>query len=156
MDIAIRTPGTNPSLAGATLERELGFGKYFADLMFRMRYIEGIGWRDPEIVDNEPLRMDPASMVFHYAQEIFEGQKAYRWPDGRIGMFRPDANAARLNRSTTRLCMPPIPVEDQIKATWTIVSMLEPWIPEPPSALYIRPTMIATERALGVHVSKEY
>ena len=125
--------------------------------MFRMRYSEGTGWHDPEIVSNAPIPLDPAAMVFHYAQEVFEGQKAYRWPDGRIALFRPDANAARLNRSAQRLCMPAIPVQDQLQATFALVSMLESWVPAaPPSALYVRPTMIATEAALGVHVSNEY
>ena len=157
MDIAIRTPGSNLALARAALEKDLGFGRHFADLMFRMRYCEGTGWRDPEIVPYAPISLDPAAMVFHYAQEIFEGQKAYRWPDGHIAMFRPEANAARLNRSADRLCMPAIPVEDQMKATFALVSLLEAWVPAaPPSALYVRPTMIATESALGVHVSKEY
>jgi branched-chain amino acid aminotransferase len=156
MDIAIRTPGTNAALARATHQRQLGFGKHFADLMFRMRYSDETGWHDAEIVPYQPFSLDPASMVFHYAQEIFEGQKAYRWPDGRIALFRPDANAARMNRSAARLCMPTIPVEDQLRATSTLVSMLEAWVPDPPSALYIRPTMIATEAALGVHVSGEY
>lgn len=156
MDISINAPATNLALASAMLEKPLGFGKYFGDLMFRMSYLEGAGWRNPEIVPYQPLSLDPATMVLHYAQEIFEGQKAYRWPDGRVALFRPDANAARLNRSAERMCMPPIPVEDQIQAISTLVSLLEPWVPKQPSALYIRPTMIATEAALGVHVSTEY
>jgi branched-chain amino acid aminotransferase len=156
MDIAIRTPGSNLALARTTLQRDLGFGKYFADLMFRMSYSEATGWHNPEIVPNAPIPMDPAAMVFHYGQEIFEGQKAYRWPDGRVAMFRPEANAARLNRSAERLCMPTIPVADQIQATFALASLLEPWVPAAPAALYVRPTMIATEAALGVHVSKEY
>jgi branched-chain amino acid aminotransferase len=156
MDISIRTPGTDTFLARTTLERDLGFGKYFADLMFRMRYVEGPGWHDAAIVPYEPIALDPAAMVLHYGQEIFEGQKAYRWPDGQLAMFRPEANAARLNRSAARLCMPAVPVDDQIAATFSLVSMLAPWAPGPPSALYVRATMIATEPALGVRVSKEY
>lgn len=156
MDIAILTAGTDPAAARAALQKDLGFGRYFADLMFRMRYAEDTGWRNPEIVPTQPMSLHPAAMVFHYAQEIFEGQKAYRWPDGRIALFRPDANAVRMNRSAERLCMPTIPVENQLQAIRTLVSMLEPWVPAAPSALYLRPTMIATEEALGVHVSKEY
>jgi branched-chain amino acid aminotransferase len=157
MDISIRTPGTDRVLARTMLGKQpLGFGKYFADLMFRMRYSEALGWHDAEIGPYQPIVLDPATMVLHYGQEIFEGLKAYRWPDGHLAMFRPEANAARLNRSAARLCMPAVPVEDQLTATFELVSMLEAWAPEPPAALYVRPTMIATEAALGVHVSNEY
>ena len=156
MKIAIRADGTDLAKARATLEKELGFGKYFADRMFRMKYTADKGWHDPEITAYGPLQMDPAAMVLHYGQEIFEGQKAYKWDDGRIAMFRPDANAARMNRSAQRLCMPPIPLEDQIEAITTLVSQLDAWIPRSPSSLYVRPTMIASEPALGVRPANEY
>jgi branched-chain amino acid aminotransferase len=156
MNISVRVEGTDLAKAHGTLAKDLGFGRYFADLMFQMRYSEAQGWHDPAIVPYGPLTLDPAAMVFHYGQEIFEGQKAYRWADGRVAMFRPDANAARLNRSAQRLCMPPIPVEDQIEATFTLVGMLKDWIPAAPSSLYVRPTMIAVEPALGVRAAAEY
>ena len=96
-------------------------------------------------------------MVLHYGQEIFEGQKAYRWADGRVAMFRPDANAARMNRSASRMCMPQIPEELQVEATHAAGrALLRDWVPEPPSSLYVRPTMIASEAALGVRPAKEY
>ena len=156
MNISVRTDGTDLAKARETLAKDLGFGKYFADLMFTMRYTEAKGWYDPQIIPYGPLPFSPAAMVFHYGQEIFEGQKAYKWADGRVAMFRPEANAARLNRSAQRLCMPPVPVEDQIDATFALVHMLKDWIPAAPSSLYVRPTMIATEPALGVRPAAEY
>lgn len=156
MNISIRTAGADTARARETLAKDLGFGKHFADLMFTMRYSRSEGWYDPEIVPYGPLALDPAAMVLHYGQEIFEGQKAYKWEDGRVAMFRPEANAARLNRSAQRLCMPQIPVEDQMEATFSLVSMLHDWIPAAPSALYVRPTMVAVEPALGVRPSNEY
>jgi branched-chain amino acid aminotransferase len=156
MEIAVRAPGTDLAKARATLEKDLGFGRYFADRMFRMKYTEEKGWHDAEIVPYQPLPLDPAAMVLHYGQEIFEGQKAYRWDDGRIAMFRPDANAARMNRSAQRMCMPTIPVEDQMQATRALVGQLADWVPPAPSTLYVRPTMIASEAALGVRAAKEY
>jgi len=156
MQIAVRTEGSDLAKARQTLGKELGFGRYFADLMFRMTWTEAKGWQNPEIVPYQPIALEPAAMVFHYGQEIFEGQKAYRWEDGRVAMFRPDANAVRLNRSAARLCLPQIPVEDQLQATLTLVGMLRDWIPPAPSSLYVRPTLIATEPALGVRAAAEY
>ncbi len=156
MNIAMRVETSDLAKARSTLEKDLGFGKCFADIMFRMNYTEGRGWHDPEIGPYQPIALDPAAMVLHYGQEIFEGQKAYRWEDGRVAMFRPDANAARLNRSAQRLVMPAVPVEQQMQATFTLVSMLKEWIPPAPSSLYVRPTMIATEPALGVRAAGQY
>jgi len=156
MEIAVRTAPSEPSRIKSLLSQELGFGRIFADEMFLMRYTEGKGWHGSEIVPYGPLPLDPAAMVFHYGQELFEGQKAYRWADGRIAMFRPEANAARLNSSARRMVMPEIPVEVQVRATLQLVSRLRDWVPEPPSSLYVRPTMIASEGALGVRPAKEY
>lgn len=156
MVITMGTAQTDLAKARATLEKDLGFGRYFADLMFSMKYAEGKGWHDPLLGPYQPISLAPAAMVFHYGQEIFEGQKAYRWEDGRVAMFRPDANAARMNRSAQRLCMPTIPVEDQMQAIFALVGLLRDWIPPAPSALYVRPTMIATEPALGVRAATEY
>jgi branched-chain amino acid aminotransferase len=156
MDIAVRAAGTDSGKARSILETDLTFGRFFADRMFRMKYNEESGWHDAEIVAYQPLPLEPAAMVFHYGQEIFEGQKAYRWDDGRVAMFRPDANAARMNRSAQRLCMPTIPAEDQMQATFALVGQLVDWIPSAPSSLYVRPAMIASEPALGVRPAKEY
>jgi branched-chain amino acid aminotransferase len=156
MEINVRAGVADVSAAKKALSQELGFGRIFADRMFQMRYTEGTGWHQSEIVPYGPLALDPAAMVFHYGQEIFEGQKAYRRPDGRLAMFRPEANAARLNRSAKRMCMPEIPEELQVEATLRLVGLLRDWIPEPPSSLYVRPTMIASEAALGVRAATQY
>ena len=89
-------------------QTKLGFGNYFTDHMFIMNYDEGDGWHDPRIVPYGPFALDPASMVLHYAQEIFEGLKAYRTAEGKIQLFRPEKNMARLNLSCDRLCIPKI------------------------------------------------
>jgi branched-chain amino acid aminotransferase len=156
MEISVRTEKGDPARAKKALSQDLGFGRIFADRMFMMRHTEARGWHDSEIIPYGPLPLDPAAMVLHYGQEIFEGQKAYLWADGRIGMFRPEANAARLNRSAKRMCMPEIPEELQVEATLRLVGHLRDWIPAPPSSLYVRPTMIASEAALGVRAAKEY
>jgi branched-chain amino acid aminotransferase len=156
MQIAVRADAADPAAAKLALSKELGFGKIFADRMFRMRYTDAAGWHEAEIVPYGPLPLDPAAMVLHYGQEIFEGQKAYRWADGRLAMFRPEANAARFNRSARRMCMPEIPEEVQVEATLKLIAVLRDWVPEPPSSLYVRPTMIASEAALGVRPATEY
>jgi branched-chain amino acid aminotransferase len=143
-----RKPGKDEALA---------FGKIFSDHMFLMDYQEGRGWRDPRIVPFGPIELLPTSVVLHYAQEIFEGLKAYYSRDGGICLFRPDRNAERMNRSAARLCMPQIPVEIQLEAIRKLVRIDREWIPQAGgSSLYIRPAMIATESALGVHPSTEY
>ena len=86
----------------------LGFGKYFTDHMFVMNYTEGKGWYDARIVPYAPIELEPSAMVFHYAQEVFEGLKAYYTSDGRVLLFRPDQNMARLNHSNDRMGIPPI------------------------------------------------
>lgn len=156
MDIVVHGEKGDLSKARKALAQDLGFGRIFADRMFLTRFKEGTGWQDSQIIPYGPLPLDPAAMVLHYGQEIFEGQKAYRWADGRIAMFRPEMNAARLNSSARRMCMPEIPAEIQVEATLRLVGLLRDWIPEPPSALYVRPTMIASEPALGVRPSREY
>ena len=97
-------------------ESKLGFGKKFTDHMFVMDYTEGEGWHDARIVPYAPFQLDPATVVFHYAQEIFEGMKAYRTADDTIQLFRPECNAKRMQDSADRLCIPKIPVEDMKKA----------------------------------------
>ena len=97
-------------------ESKLGFGKKCTDHMFVMDYTEGEGWHDARIVPYGPFELDPATVVFHYAQEIFEGMKAYRTADDTVQLFRPDCNAKRFQDSADRLCIPKIPVEDYIQA----------------------------------------
>ena len=108
--IKTQTPKQKPD------QKNLGFGDYFTDHMFTMRYTKGQGWHSPKIEPYAPIQMDPAAMVLHYAQEIFEGLKAYRSPEGKILLFRPDRNFARLNVSAKRLCIPQIDEEFAIKA----------------------------------------
>lgn len=136
---------------------ELGFGKFSSDHMFLMDYEEGKGWYNPRIELYRPFSLDPATLVLHYGQEAFEGLKAYRWARGEICLFRPRKNYERLNRSAARLCMPEINVEHALDATRELVRLEKDWVPsDPGTSLYIRPNIIATEVALGVHVSKKY
>ena len=138
-------------------ESKLGFGKIFTDHMFLMDYTAGQGWHDARIVPYGPLPMDPATTVFHYAQEIFEGMKAYRTADGSVQLFRPDCNANRFNDSADRLCIPNIPPEDFVQAVETLVDVDRDWVPHSDGAsLYIRPFCIATDVGLGVHAAKHY
>lgn len=136
---------------------KLSFGRMFAEHMFTIRYSEKQGWHDAKIEQYGSFNMDPAACVFHYSQEIFEGMKAYKAPDGRILLFRPEQNARRMNRSAQKLCMPEIPEEIFLKALKDLILEDQDWIPDlPGTSLYIRPTMIATEAFLGVSPAKEY
>ena len=138
-------------------ESKLGFGKIFSDHMFVMDYTEGQGWHDPRIVPYAPFQMDPACVVLHYAQEIFEGMKAYRTADNTIQLFRPECNAQRMQDSSDRLCIPPIPVDDYIQAVKALVEVEKDWVPHNDGAsLYIRPFVFANDVGLGVHASKHY
>ena len=135
----------------------LVFGRTFTDHMFLMDYTAGQGWHDGRIVPYGPIALEPSAMVFHYAQEVFEGLKAYRTADGAVQLFRPIDNARRLNDSCERLCIPPIPEEDFVNAVKTLVSVDADWVPDVPgTSLYIRPFIIATDPSLGVHASHSY
>lgn len=135
----------------------LGFGKYQTDYMFVMDYEEGQGWHDARIVPYGPIEFDPASMVLHYAQETFEGMKAYKAKDGRILLFRPEMNARRFINSNKRLSMAIIEEDDFVQAVEEIVRVEKDWIPTGEGeSLYIRPYMFATEKAIGVHPSHSY
>ena len=138
-------------------ESKLGFGKIFTDHMFLMDYTAGEGWHDARVVPYASLPLDPATVVFHYAQEIFEGMKAYRTADGSVQLFRPDCNAKRFQDSADRLCIPKIPVEDFVQAVETLVDVDRDWVPHSDGAsLYIRPFVFANDVGLGVHASKHY
>jgi len=148
---------TNTETPKEKPEGKLGFGKIFTDHMFVMDYTEGTGWHDPRIVPYDNLTLSPASMVFHYGQEMFEGLKAYRGEGGETYLFRPDMNAARSNATNDRLCIPQIPVEDYVQAVRALVKVDEDWIPTAPgTSLYIRPFIIATEPYLGVDIAKNF
>ena len=135
----------------------LGFGHIFTDHMFIMNYTEGQGWHDARVVPYQNFSLDPASMVFHYGQEMFEGMKAYRTADGKIQLFRPQKNIERMNRTNDRLCIPRVDPDDVLKAIKTVVEVDKDWVPTAEgTSLYIRPFIFATDAHLGVHVSKTY
>ena len=134
-----------------------GFGRVFTDHMATIQYSEDRGWHNARIGPREPFSLDPATLVFHYAQEIYEGMKAYRLPDGGATLFRPDANARRFRNSAERLAMPPLPENLFLESVRELVRVDREWIPSTAgSALYLRPFMIATEVVLGVKPSSEY
>lgn len=138
-------------------QSKLGFGRIFTDHMYVMDYHEGQGWHDPKIIPYQPISLEPSAMVFHYAQEMFEGLKAYHTPDGRVLLFRPDRNIQRAENSCKRLCIPPVPQDDFLNALKTLVRVEKDWIPTAPgTSLYIRPFIIATDESLGVHPSHSY
>ena len=138
-------------------DTELGFGHYFTDYMFTMKYTQSEGWHDPMIEPNESQRFDLGTSIFHYAQGIFEGMKAFIQPDGSIAVFRPEENWARMNRSAERMCIPQFPADIVEEGLEELLKLEKDWIPtKPGTALYIRPTIVATRVMLGVHASTEY
>jgi branched-chain amino acid aminotransferase len=140
-----------------TDETQLGFGRIFTDRMLMVEWKVGQGWVDARIEPYAPFVLDPACLVFHYAQEIFEGLKAYKWQDGTIALFRPEMNARRFNLSAERLCMPQLPEEVFIQGIEKLVLLEKDWIPTSAgTSMYIRPTMIAVEPVLGVKPSDHY
>jgi branched-chain amino acid aminotransferase len=129
-----------------------GFGRYFTDHMVTVRYTEGRGWHDAQLRPYGPIEIDPATAALHYGQEIFEGLKAYRQANGDIAAFRPEANAARLNRSARRMGMPEVPEDLFIGAIDAVVRQDAAWVPDDSEkSLYLRPFMFATETGLGVN-----
>ncbi len=138
-------------------ENHLGFGKYMTDYMFVYDWDKEQGWHDARNVPEGPIELDPACVTLHYAQETFEGLKAYRTASGDIQLFRPYMNAARMNRSNERLCMPEIPEDDFVNAIKALVEVEKDWVPHAKdTSLYIRPFMFATEAFLGVHMAAAY
>ncbi|WP_232828481.1 branched-chain amino acid aminotransferase [Kribbella monticola] len=135
-----------------------GFGQSFTDHMVLASWTADRGWHDQKVTAYAPLKVSPAAAVLHYAQEIFEGLKAYRHEDGSVWAFRPDMNAARFSRSAQRLALPQVPQEDFIAALRALVTVDEAWVPPAGSgetSLYLRPYMIATEAALSVRPARE-
>jgi len=136
---------------------KLGFGKYFTDHMFIMNYDEGEGWHNERIVPYAPLALEPSAMVFHYAQEMFEGLKAYKCADGSIQLFRPQKNIERMNNTNARMCIPAVDPDDVLEAIKAVVDVDSDWVPDGEGkSLYIRPFIIATDAMLGVHPAKHY
>lgn len=154
-----RLPHPAP-VAVATREALLadpGFGKVFSDHMISIEWDEGRGWHDATIGPRVPIPLDPAAAVLHYAQEIFEGLKAYRLADGSMAMFRPEANAARFNASARRLAMPELPEDLFVASCRELVRTDADWFPSVAGgSLYLRPFMFASEAFLGVRPAKQY
>ena len=152
-------PNTSPTSEADRLARIAapGFGKVFTDHMVTIRYTEGKGWHDAKVTARQPLTLDPATAVLHYAQEIFEGLKAYRLEDGAMALFRPDANAQRFNASARRMAMAELPEELFIESCRALVDIDRAWFPDVEGgSIYLRPFMIASEVFLGVKPSSEY
>ncbi len=138
-------------------ESKLGFGHIFTDHMLMINYTDGKGWHDARIVPYGNLSLDPACQVLHYGQEIFEGLKCYRTPQGGFNLFRPRANFERFARSAERMGMAPLPVEDGLETLLALLDVDKEWTPhQEGTSLYIRPTMIATDNHLGVSTSSTY
>ncbi|MER6947061.1 branched-chain amino acid aminotransferase [Nonomuraea sp. NPDC000554] len=135
-----------------------GFGQVFTDHMVSIDYTEGEGWHDARLQPYGPLLLDPATAVFHYAQELFEGLKAYRQGNGSIVTFRPYANAARFNQSAVRMAMPELPEETFVESLEVLVQTDRDWVPTAEGhSLYLRPFIIATQVGLGVNYpSRKY
>lgn len=137
--------------------RDPGFGTLFSDHMAIVKYSEDKGWHDAKITARAPIALDPATSVLHYAQEIFEGMKAYKTPDGKASLFRPEENARRFQRSAKRMAMPELPEEIFLESVKQLVAIDKDWIPSiEGGSLYLRPFMFASEVFLGVRPSKEY
>jgi branched-chain amino acid aminotransferase len=136
-----------------------GFGKSFTDHMVTVTWTAGDGWHDAQVRPYGALQLDPSSAVLHYAQEIFEGLKAYRHADGSVWAFRPDQNAARFQRSARRLALPELPTEDFLESVRALVDVDAEWVPSPEgggeTSLYLRPFMYASEAFLGVRPAAE-
>jgi branched-chain amino acid aminotransferase len=142
-------PNPTPAADRAQVLESPGFGQVFTDHMITIRWSAELGWHDARLEPYGPLRLDPSASVFHYGQEIFESLKAYRQNSGRIVTFRPEANAARLNRSAQRLAMPELPQSAFVRAIELLVKQDRAWVPSAKDhSLYVRPFMIATEPRL--------
>src|SRR5437763_7893416 len=150
-------PAPVPAVERAALLANPGFGRVFTDHMVTIRYADGKGWYDARVEARAPIPVDPATAVLHYAQEIFEGLKAYHTADGGVTMFRPEANAARFRTSAERMAMVPLPEELFLASLDEIVKADRDWIPTTDEgSLYLRPFMFASEVFLGVKPSAEY
>jgi len=157
MEIKIMKVPAKKRKAKPADESKLGFGRIFTDHMFTMSYHESKGWYDAKVLPYRSIPLDPAAMCLHYGQLIFEGMKAYRGKEGSIYLFRPIENIRRMNNSAKRLCMPAMDENDFMEGLTKLVLVEKDWIPRGSgTSMYIRPTMIATEKAIGVHPANEY
>jgi branched-chain amino acid aminotransferase len=140
----------------AVLLEDPGFGRVFTDHMAVATWTEGKGWHSAKVEARRPFTLDPACAVLHYAQEIFEGLKAYRADDGGITLFRPEQNARRMNESARRMAMPEIPEAMFLEAIEALVKIDAAWVPGGEGSLYLRPFMFASETFLGVKPASEF
>jgi len=148
-------PNPLPSAERDAILADPGFGKHFTDHMVAIDWSVDEGWHNARVQPYGPLQLDPAASVLHYGQEIFEGLKAYRHPDGSIWTFRPDKNAERMQRSAYRLALPELPVEDFVESLRQLIAVDAAWVPSgADKSLYIRPFMIANESFLGVRAAE--
>ncbi|WP_349606517.1 MULTISPECIES: branched-chain amino acid aminotransferase [Cupriavidus] len=152
-----RHPNPTPADKIAAALVDPTFGRVFTDHMVTIRWTEGRGWHDAKVEARRPFQIDPACAVLHYAQEIFEGMKAYRDADGKISLFRPQENAKRFRASAARMSMADLPEADFLRAVEALVDIDRDWIPGGgDGSLYLRPFMFATETFLGVRAAAEY
>jgi len=133
-----------------------GFGTVFSDHMVTVDWTEAQGWHNAELTDRKPFQLDPATAVLHYAQEIFEGLKAYNLEDGSVALFRPEQNARRFIKSAERLAMAPVPESLFLQSIETLIKADRAWVPGGDGSLYIRPFQFASEAYLGVRPSHKY
>ncbi len=150
------TPASDEVRAGILADP--GFGRYHTDHMVSVSFTRADGWHDAQVLPYGPIELDPSAIVLHYGQEIFEGLKAYRWADGSIVSFRPEANAARLQSSAHRLAIPELPTDVFLESLRQLIAVDEQWVPAAggEESLYLRPFIIATEPGLGVRPADEY
>ncbi|MFW6334054.1 MAG: branched-chain amino acid aminotransferase [Desulfosalsimonas sp.] len=154
MEITIKKAGALKPLPD---ESDLAFGTLFTDHMFNMDYDPDNGWHNPRIEPYGPFPMDPSTMVLHYGQSIFEGLKAFKTPENRIQLFRPEHNFTRFNRSAERMCIPELDENFALEAAKKLVRLERRWVPSAAgTSLYIRPTIIAMDPFLGVRASYTY
>ncbi len=138
-------------------DSDLGFGKVFTDHMFVMDFQEEKGWYDPRVEPYAPFSLDPAAAVLHYAQSVFDGLKAFRGRDGKVRLFRPQKHIERMNTSAKRMCIPPLDPDLALKSLVTLVGIDRDWVPASVGhALYVRPTIVASEPFLGVRPAHSY
>ncbi len=150
-------PTSAPRTVASLNQAELGFGRYFADHMFLMNYAPNEGWQNPRIEPYGQIDMEPGNLTLHYGQSIFEGLKAFRWADGSINLFRAKDHIERFARSASRLCMPDFDRDLLLEGLKELVHVDRAWVPaERGTALYLRPTMVGTDNALGVRPSHGY
>ena len=153
----VHHPAPVPGATRAEAIADPGFGKVFTDHMVTIEWSEGRGWHDATLGPRGPLTLDPAAAVLHYAQEIFEGLKAYRLADGGMALFRPEENARRFNASARRMAMPDLPEQTFVEAVRQLVLADRDWFPPVEGgSLYMRPFMFASEPFLGVRPAKQY